>query len=129
MTTNRITFNLALGGLLLAVAAGLAYARKLGVVGAEAPARGTMVLIGMLLVLYANVIPKSVSQHSAKGQSVQRVAGWTFVLAGLGYASIWAFAPIGTAAVTSMSAVGIGFLCVFGYCAWLRSTPAFRRSA
>lgn len=124
MMSNRISSSLALAALLIAVAASLSYARKLGVVGTEVPARATMVLIGILLVFYANVIPKSVSLHSAKAQSIQRLAGWAFVLAGLGYAAVWAFAPIRTAAVTSMTTVAIGFLCVLGYCVWIRSTPA-----
>lgn len=124
MMTNRITSSLALAGLLLAVSASLAYARKFGVVGADVPVRGTMVLAGLVLVFYANVIPKSVSQHSARGQSVQRVAGWAFALAGLAYAAIWAFAPIHIAADTSMTAVALGFVCVIGYCGWTRSRPA-----
>jgi hypothetical protein len=122
--TTRITSNLALAGLLIAVSAGLAYLRRLDVVGAEAPARGAMILTGILLAVYGNVIPKSVSRLSAKGESLQRVTGWATVLAGLGYAAIWAFAPIDIAAVASMIAVAIGFVIVVGYCAWLRSIPA-----
>jgi hypothetical protein len=122
MTTNRITSSLALAGLLIAVSIGLAYVRRLGVVGAEAPARGAMVLTGILLAVYGNVIPKSVSRLSAKGESLQRVTGWATVISGLGYAAIWAFAPIGIAAEASMAAVIIGFACVLGYCAWLRRT-------
>jgi hypothetical protein len=124
MTTNRITPSLALAGLLIAVSIGLAYLRRLGVVGAEAPARGAMVLTGILLAVYGNVIPKSVSRSSAKGESFERVTGWATVLAGIAYAAIWAFAPIEIAAIASMGAVLIGFVTVLGYCAWLRSIPA-----
>jgi hypothetical protein len=124
MTTNRITSSLALAGLLIAVSVGLAYLRRVGVVGAETPARGAMVLTGILLAVYGNVIPKSVSRLSAKGESLERVTGWATVLSGIAYAAIWAFAPIEIAAVASMSAVVIGFVSVVGYCAWLRSIPA-----
>jgi hypothetical protein len=124
MTTNRITSSLALAGLLIAVSVGLAYLRRLGVVGAEAPARGAMVLTGILLAVYGNLIPKSVSRLSAKGESLERVTGWATVLSGVGYAAIWAFAPIEIAAVASMIAVLIGFVSVVGYCVWLRSIPA-----
>jgi hypothetical protein len=124
MMTNRITSNLALAGLLIAVSAGLAFLRRLGVVGAETPARGAMVLTGLLLAVYGNVIPKSVSRSSAKGESIERVTGWATVVSGIGYAAIWAFAPIEIAAVASMGAVLIGFVCVVGYCVWLRSIPA-----
>jgi len=124
MTTNRITSSLALAGLLIAVSVGLAYLRRLGVVGAEAPARGAMVLTGILLAVYGNLIPKSVSRLSAKGESLERVTGWATVLSGIGYAAIWAFAPIEIAAVASMIAILIGFVSVVGYCVWLRSIPA-----
>jgi hypothetical protein len=124
MTTSRITSSLALAGLLIAVSIGLAYLRRLGAVGTEIPARGAMVLTGILLVVYGNVIPKSVSRLSAKGESLERVTGWATVLSGIAYAAIWAFAPIEIAAVASMSAVAIGFVSVVGYCMWLRSIPA-----
>ena len=122
--TTRITSNLALAGLLIAVSIALAFLRRQGVVGAEAPARGAMMLTGILLAVYGNVIPKSVSRLSAKGESLQRVTGWATVVAGLGYAAIWAFAPIDIAAIASMIAVALGFVVVIGYCAWLRSIPA-----
>lgn len=124
MTTNRMTSSLALAGLLIPVSIGLAYLRRLGVVSTETPARGAMVLTGILLAVYGNVIPKSVSRLSAKGESLERVTGWATVLAGITYAAIWAFAPIEIAAVASMGAVVIGFVSVVGYCAWLRSIPA-----
>lgn len=124
MTTSRLTSNLALAGLLIAVSAGLVYLGRLGVVGAETPARGAMVLTGILLAVYGNVIPKSASRLSAKGESLERVTGWTTVLAGIAYAAIWAFAPIEIAAVASMCAVLVGFASVVGYCVWLRSNPA-----
>ena len=122
--TTRITSNLALAGLLIAVSIALVFLRRQGVVGAEAPARGAMMLTGILLAVYGNVIPKSVSRLSAKGESLQRVTGWATVVAGLGYAAIWAFAPIDIAAIASMIAVALGFVIVIGYCAWLRSIPA-----
>jgi hypothetical protein len=122
MMTNRITSSLALAGLLIAVSAGLAYVHRLGVVGSETPARVTMVLTGILLAVYGNVIPKSDSRLSARGESLQRVTGWATVISGLGYAAIWAFAPIGIAADASMAAVIVGFASVLGYCAWLRSS-------
>ena len=124
MTTNRITSSLALAGLLIAVSIGLAYMRRLGAVGAEVPARGAMALTGILLAVYGNVIPKYVSRLSSKGEALQRVTGWATVLAGIGYAAIWAFAPIEIAAIAAMAVVLIGFVCVAAYCLWLRSSPA-----
>ena len=124
MTTKPVTSGLALAGLLIAVSIGLVYLRRVGVVGTETPARGAMVLTGILLAIYGNVIPKSVSRLSAKGESLERVTGWATVMSGIAYAAIWAFAPIEIAAVASMGTVVIGFVSVVGYCAWLRSIPA-----
>jgi hypothetical protein len=124
MTTSRITSSLALAGLLIAVSIGLVYVRKLGMVGAETPARGAMILTGILLAVYGNVIPKTVSRLSARGESLQRITGWATVVSGIGYAAVWAFAPIEIAAVASMGVVVIGLVCVVSYCVWLRSSSA-----
>jgi hypothetical protein len=129
MMTNRLTSNLALAGLLIAVSAGLAYVHRLGVVGSETPVRVTMALTGILLAVYGNLIPKSDSRLSARGESLQRVTGWATVISGLGYAAIWAFAPMGIAADASMAAVLVGFASVLGYCAWLRSSSRVRLDA
>jgi hypothetical protein len=121
MIMKQITFSLAVAALMIAVAAGLTYAKHLGLVGPEAPMRGTMALVGIVLTLNANYIPKSISKCSA---ATQRVAGWAFFLSGLAYAAIWAFAPIAIAADASMWAVGIAIASVISYYVWARSRSA-----
>jgi uncharacterized membrane protein len=55
--------------------------------------------IGLFLAAFGNTIPKVLRPLSAKQcagaetQSVQRFAGWAFVLAGLTYAVLWIFMP------------------------------------
>ena len=58
---------------------------------------------GLVLAYYGNVIPKRsacvnpVSDSAARRQRLLRFSGWAFTLAGLAYAAIWAFAPLGDA--------------------------------
>ena len=55
--------------------------------------------IGLFLAAFGNTLPKVLRPLPAKQcagaetQSVQRFAGWTFVLAGLTYAILWVFMP------------------------------------
>ena len=123
MMTQRITFNLALAFSLISVAAVLAYCHRIGLIGADLPARGTMIASGILVAFYGNAIPKLVTTTSPSARAVQRVAGWAITLAGLAYAAIWAFAPIDRAANASMATLGTGLAVIAGYCLWRRSKP------
>jgi drug/metabolite transporter (DMT)-like permease len=124
MMTQRITGNLTLAFTLLTVAAGLTYARRMGWVDIDLPARGTMIASGMLVAIYGNAIPKAIRATSPGARSVQRVAGWAFVLSGLAYAAIWAFAPLPIAPDLSMSVLGAALAGVFGYGLWVRGRPS-----
>ena len=124
MMTQRITGNLALAFTLLTVAAGLTWARRMGWVDIDLPARGTMIATGMLVAIYGNAIPKVIKTTSPRARSVQRVAGWAFVLSGLVYAALWAFAPVNFAPDLSMAAVGSALVGVLGYSVWVRTRPS-----
>jgi hypothetical protein len=124
MMTQRITGNLALAFGLLTVAAGLTYARRMGWVDIDIPARGTMIASGMLVAIYGNAIPKVIKTTSPGARSVQRFAGWAFVLSGLAYAAIWLLAPLDMAPDASMIAVGSALVAVIAYGLWMRSRLA-----
>lgn len=67
-------------------------------------------IMGSMLAVYANVIPK---QAAAPGRArVLRFCGWALVLGGLGYALIWLLAPIAVAKVLAMMALGAAVLAV-----------------
>ena len=53
----------------------------------------------------------------ARAQSALRVGGWSMTLAGLAYAGLWAFAPLGFANVASVVVVASAMLITMGY-AW-----------
>jgi hypothetical protein len=114
---------------LLAVSAGLKLLVARGLVPAEAAPRGTQALIGLMLAAYGNYMPKVLGSLAnpavaARTQLALRIGGWAFALAGLAYAALWAFAPIGLAdalsipviaaamAATLLSAGRLGWACL-----------------
>jgi drug/metabolite transporter (DMT)-like permease len=123
MTTQRITGNLTLAFALLTIAAGLAYARRMGLVDIDIPARGTMIASGMLVAIYGNAIPKVIKVTAPGARAVQRFAGWAFVLSGLACAAIWTLAPLDVAPDASMIALGSAVLAVVAYTLWMRARP------
>jgi hypothetical protein len=124
MILKRISFAIALAVVILATAAGLRYAQELERVSPEAARRVMQVMIGLILAAYANLMPKDVGRWrasvraAARSQSALRVGGWSLTLAGLGYAGLWAFAPIAVADVASILIVASATLVTLGYGLW-----------
>ena len=75
------------------------------------------VMMGALVVMYANSAPKILSpltaSCSAQGeQALRRFTGWALVLGGLGYMGAWLFAPIAHAALIGLALLGTAFALV-----------------
>jgi uncharacterized membrane protein len=110
----------ALGGaaLILAAALGLAFARSRNLIDETLAERLSGAVIGLLLIVTGNAIPKTRDRHAEKNcspsrtQSLQRFAGWTFVLGGLGYTIAWLAAPIAYAGTVGMVFVAASVLLV-----------------
>ena len=87
-------------GLILAAALSLRLAETLDVLGGGISERAMGVVIGAVLVVCGNAIPKTLKPLAqekcdpASEQALRRFAGWTFVLAGLGYAIAWLVVPL-----------------------------------
>jgi len=115
---------LALAVFILAAAAALRYAQDLESISPDAAKRAMQVMIGLILAAYANLMPKDVGQWrasaraTARSQSALRVGGWSLTLAGLGYAGLWAVAPIAVADVAAMVIVAVATLVTVGYGVW-----------
>jgi hypothetical protein len=124
MILKRMSFAIALAALFLGTAAALHYAQAIDLIGPDAARRTIQVMSGLILAAYANLMPKDVgpwrasTRAMAKGQSALRVGGWSMTLAGLAYAGLWAFAPLGFANVTSMIVVASALLITMGYGGW-----------
>ena len=124
MIVKRISISLALAVFILAAAAALRYAEGVESISPDAAKRAMQVLIGMILAAYANLMPKDIGpwrgslRAAARSQSALRVGGWSMTLAGLGYAGLWAVAPIAAADVVSMFIVATALLITAGYGVW-----------
>src|SRR5687768_9111545 len=124
MILKRTSFALALAVLIMGTAAALRYAQGADLIGPDAARRTMQVMIGLLLAAYSNLMPKDVGRWRAstldvaRAQSALRVGGWSMTLAGLAYAGLWAFAPLGSANVASMAVVASAMLITIGYAGW-----------
>ena len=93
-----------------------------------------MVLIGVVLVITGNAMPKkqegppsqTISDVAAR-QSILRVGGWALMTGGLIWVGLWAFAPRDIAEVGSIAAVATSVVVMVVYSVW--RFRASRRSA
>jgi len=105
-------------GLILAIALGLALLSSHGIVDRTFSKRTTGIILGLVVVVYGNAIPKMLTPLTAakcspaKEQSLHRFTGWTFVLSGLGYSVAWLFMPLDHARSVAMLVMGAGLLVV-----------------
>ena len=124
MILTRVTASMALAGVILITAATLKYAQAEDVISPEVTRRSMQVLFGLMLAAYANVMPKDIgnwqasSRAVARSQSALRVGGWSFALAGLAYAGLWAFAPLAVADIAAMAIVASALLITMGFGTW-----------
>ena len=96
---RKLTQAIVLAGLLLAMPliARLGWSAGFGA-GFEARASGFM--MGAMVAIFANVIPKQVS--SARGLMMRRLAGRALVFGGAGYALAWLLLPMAYANVAAL---------------------------
>ena len=100
------------GALIMIVPLAVTLARSYGVVDdPDLGRRSSGVLIGAFLVMLGNVMPKnlpplsSMACNGARMQAFQRLAGWTWVLCGLGMAVAWLALSIDFAEMVSTALV------------------------
>lgn len=80
--------------------------------------RALGVLLGAVVVLYANAVPKALSPlmsmrwDPAAEQAARRLTGWSLVLGGAAYAVTWLVAPLAYANVISGSLLATALLVV-----------------
>ena len=108
--------------------------KAFGLIDSETTTRGVMVLIGLMLVVVGNGMPKqqdgpppqSVGEITTR-QSILRVGGWAMMLGGLIWVGLWAFAPRDLAQIGSIAAVGTAVVVMLIYTLW--RYRAHRRSS
>jgi hypothetical protein len=121
--TRPISFALIVAGFMLAAAPALRYLSAHDLIGANVRIRTFQVLIGLVLAVYGNFLPKDASRAAAEGcvsryQALLRLAGWSFTLAGIAYAALWAVAPFSVADRLAMPIVAAATLGTAGYLGW-----------
>lgn len=115
--------------LILAVSGALAWASP-AYVSDELAQRLVAAMLGAVVVVYANAIPKTLTALAQlrcspeREQAARRFAGWSLVLGGVGYMLAALFAPL-----ASMHLVGGGVLGVALLAAILRCTGIGSRAA
>ncbi len=91
--------------------------------------------MGALVVISGNILPKILSplveQHCspAKTQSLQRFAGWSFVLAGIAYAIVWIVLPVAQAGSVATLILFTSVVLVVLRCGWVFATSRRERFA
>jgi ethanolamine transporter EutH len=107
-SADWITTGVVFGALMMGIPLALTLARAYGVVNdPDLGRRSTGVLVGAFLVMLGNVMPKTLPPLSsmqcdgARVQAFQRLAGWTWVLSGLGSAMAWIALSIDSAEIAT----------------------------
>jgi uncharacterized membrane protein len=123
MTARGITNGLVLAGILLAAAGSIKVMQHAHLLDADGATRGIQVVMGLTLAYMGNFMPKAVRRRNptlqaGRAQSALRVGGWAFVLAGLSYAAIGAFAPLDSGETLSMAIVAAATVFTIGYGLW-----------
>lgn len=120
----RFLRDLLMATSLIGVALVLAFFRPAGM-GATDAMRALGVLMGLMMVFYANEVPKRLPQVTrcdpARQQSLRRFVGWMMVLGGLGYAIAWIAAPIKVAPLLAILLLGAALTVVLGRITFVRS--------
>ncbi len=105
------------------LAAGLA--NEVGLINADAEERASGIIMGMVLIVTGNFLPKVVRPlnkgacDQARAKAAERFTGWAFVIAGIFYALVWMFAPVDHAnSISSLAAVS-AFISAFAAWVWL----------
>ena len=110
-------------GLMLAAALGVALVRAVGVEDGGLSKRAVSIATGIALAALGNALPKVAGPLAARRcspaqmQSLQRFAGWSFTLAGLGYALVWMVGPVQRAETMSTMLCAVAVALVVGRCA------------
>ncbi len=114
---RELLVALAWGGGIVLLALCASFARNQGYIDQDTVLRIVIGINGLMIAYYGNRAPKIIAP-SAAARQVTRVAGWAFVLSGLVYAGLWAFAPLPLAKTVGTGAVAVGMIVTLAYCIW-----------
>jgi hypothetical protein len=111
--TKAIKSALLQVGVTLAVTVIAILLHKIGVTSQDTTTRALMTTVGLVIAWQSNAIPKALPVGSARSQAYKRLSGWAFVLSGLAFGGVWAFAPMDVAGTLSMAPLAIALVTLF----------------
>ncbi len=117
--------SVASAGLILAGAMGIQLFGAISEVELELTRRVWGVAVGVFLIVIGNVMPKILTPLAAlrceakRAQSLQRFAGWSFLLAGLGYVAAWLILPVNHADIVATLSCLAAVVAVAVRCGWV----------
>jgi hypothetical protein len=126
---NPIYRSLLIAAIYLLTAVILNELQQHQLVSAEMSQRMMGLLMGSVVLVSANAIPKKLvplarlSCDPAREQTLRRIAGWALTLGGLGYTLAYALAPIAVASTLAICMLAPAALVVAGIrarCVWNR---------
>ena len=118
MITRHRSFALGYAAILLLISLALAFADSQGWIATGLPDRGVGIMIGITVAIFANPVAKRLPGTPAPGTeraghaAFQRFFGLVMVLAGIGYALVWIFVPVGLAPWVAVSVMMLGFVVI-----------------
>jgi hypothetical protein len=125
-----ISGGVVFAGLILVCSLALKLAMSFGAVDdPDLSQRITNAIMGAFFVFTGNALPKMLTPLSslrcdaARVQRFQRFAGWTWVLAGLGFAYVWLVLPVNVAEPVSVLLLMGAVLIIGTQCIRLRRAP------
>jgi hypothetical protein len=103
-----VTSAVVFGALMMVIPLAVTLAHAYGIADdPDSGQRATMIVFGAYLAVFGNSLPRmlppvsSMQCNGARLQAFQRLAGWTGVLCGLGFATAWLLLPIDAAETAS----------------------------
>ena len=112
-----VTSAVAFGALMMIIPLAVTLAHAYGVVDdPDSGRRTTMIILGAYLAVTGNALPRtlppvsSLPCNGARVQTFQRLAGWTWALCGLGFATAWLALPTDVAEPVSMALVAAAMI-------------------
>lgn len=126
--SSQVRRALIVGGLLIA-ASYLLKRLSPAVMSPDTAERILGVLMGGVVVAYANALPKlsqgevGTACRTDEHQASRRFAGWMLALGGLAYVLFWAFAPLAVASVASTSILAVAVAAVIVHRFWRAPRP------
>jgi hypothetical protein len=125
---DGVMIGIVFAGLMLASSLALKLATALGTTDhSDLAQRMLMVILGAFFTVTGNALPKTLTPLAAKCdgarvQAFQRLAGWTWVLTGLTFATAWLVLPVHLAQPLSLVALLGGMLIIGTQIVRLRRT-------